>query len=154
MKPNKWKEINCEVCTEVRVTITLAIRLKCTHTHKANSKKEKQQYKILDPCPGPFLTKYGKRYLSPWCILYPLSRLFLWFRLPQYDCFFSPGKNLSSSMLTPSVEFHSIIQGSRKADIIQTRDSELLSILDLSQFLMAYQLWQSEEFLELVYFES
>ena len=39
-------------------------------------------------------------------------------------------------------------------DIIQTRDSELLSSLDLSQFLMAYQLWQSEEFLELVYFES
>lgn len=57
-------------------------------------------------------------------------------------------------MLTASVEFHSIMQGSRKADIIQTRDSELLSILDLSQFLMAYQLWQSEEFLELVYFES
>ena len=57
-------------------------------------------------------------------------------------------------MLTASVEFHSIMQGSRKADIIQTRDSELLSILDLSQFLMAYQLWQSEEFLEVVYFES
>lgn len=57
-------------------------------------------------------------------------------------------------MLTASVEFHSIMQGPRKVDIIQTRDSELPSILDLSQFLMAYQLWQSEEFLELVYFES
>lgn len=57
-------------------------------------------------------------------------------------------------MLTASVEFHSIMQGPRKVDIIQTRDSELPSILDLSQFLMAYQLWQSEEFLELIYFES
>lgn len=57
-------------------------------------------------------------------------------------------------MLTTSVEFHSIMQGPRKVDIIQTRDSELPSILDLSQFLMAYQLWQSEEFLELVYFDS
>ena len=57
-------------------------------------------------------------------------------------------------MLTASVEFHSIMQGPRKVDIIQTRDSELPSILDLSQFLRAYQLWQSEEFLELVYFES
>lgn len=44
MKPNQWKEINCEVCTEVRVAITLAICLKCTHIRKANSKKEKQQY--------------------------------------------------------------------------------------------------------------
>lgn len=48
-----------------------------------------------------------------------LSKLFLWFCLPQYDCFLSPGSHLemlSPSMLTTSIELHSIMQGSRKVD--------------------------------------
>ena len=48
-----------------------------------------------------------------------LSRLFLWFCLPQYDCFLSPGSHLetlSPSTLTVLIKLHSVMQGSRKVD--------------------------------------
>lgn len=53
------------------------------------------------------------------CFSLWLIQVFLWFSLPQYDCFLSPDSHLemlSPSMLTASIELHSVMQGSRKVD--------------------------------------
>lgn len=150
-KPNQWKEINCEVCKEVRVAITLAICLKCLTPVKQTQRKNNNTKFCTHA--RAFLTKYENRYLSPWCIVYPLSGgfcgscLHLWLLLPP-----------QAKALSIYADYISWIPfnyaGPRKVDIIQTRDSELPSILDLSQFLMAYQLWQSEEFFRVGLFDS
>lgn len=114
---------------QVRGAIISAICLKDTHTLRANSKKENSTVEVLGPCLGFFSSKYRNKYLSPWCICSRCPGCFHASASPQLDCFLSPGRKLSPSMLTTSIPFHLIMQGSGKEDIVQTRDSELLSIL-------------------------